>query len=276
MKTKTVALAFTVLALSALAGCEFYFADRGGSGGNDGYTYCNETGCWYCDDYGCYPAEDGQPITCARNSDCMAGCFCNRRGLCEETDTCSSDQDCPERFVCDSRNTCVPEGSKGGGLSCADDDACEVGSYCDTETNQCSPSGTCTSDADCQGGFSCDGARGTCVPCGDSDTGGAGACYAEITCDVVAPACPLGTVAGVLHGCYTGFCIPVAQCPDEPPFACAEAADEAECLSHGCEPVYVGIDCTDGNGGSCSAGSVDCTCKQFEYGFCRDFVAQGA
>jgi hypothetical protein len=117
----------------------------------------------------------------------------------------------------------------------------------------------------------CDTDRGTCVPCGDAGClPEPGNCYEEALCDVTAPTCPAGTLPGVFEGCYSGFCIPEALCPDEPPFTCSDAADEAECTASSCEPVYVGIDCVDPEGGTCTGDEAGCVCDHFEYGFCRD------
>ena len=87
----------------------------------------------------------------------------------------------------------------------------------------------------------------------------------------IPPVCPANTLPGVLDGCYSGFCIPEALCPDEKPFECRDAASETECMDAvSCEPVFVGIDCTDPEGGTCTGDEPDCTCDHFEYGFCRD------
>ena len=39
-----------------------------------------------------------------------------------------------------------------------------------------------------------------------------GTCDGQVLCRIATPACPPETVAGIAHGCYTGFCIPKAQC----------------------------------------------------------------
>jgi len=315
MKTKALAMGIAILGL-ALGGCEMYYGDRG-NGPDDGYTFCDETGCWYCDDWGCYP-DDGRGGwgECTSNYDCAAGCYC-ADGVCVENGFCSTDADCPDGFVCDDRASCVPEGSGGmcesdadcpygsycdeasgvcvgswtcttddecgPGYECDDrgtciptpctsDDQCFTGCYCDEESGQCVETGTCTTDDECGADMVCDTDRSTCVPCDDilcpTDPGN---CYEEALCDMVAPTCPGGTLPGVKDGCYTGFCIPEALCPDEKPFECVDAANEAECMgATGCEAVYVGIDCTDPMGGTCIGDEPDCTCDHFEYGFCRD------
>jgi hypothetical protein len=49
-------------------------------------------------------------------------------------------------------------------------------------------------------------------------TGGTGAdpgiCYGTVQCNDAPPACPVGTVAGITSGCWSGYCIPTTKCPD--------------------------------------------------------------
>jgi len=72
------------------------------------------------------------------------------------------------------------------------------------------------------------------------------------------PACPAGTTPGVT-ACYTGFCIPTAECAAT---ACASLATEAACLARtDCDAVYNGSNCTcDKNG---------CTCQSETYSHCQ-------
>lgn len=52
-----------------------------------------------------------------------------------------------------------------------------------------------------------------CMPEGQSP----GKCFAQPACDIVSPACPPGTVAGVANNCFTGACIPQDLCEAPPP-----------------------------------------------------------
>ncbi len=277
-----------------------------------GCWYCDDYGCYPDGDNGwgtctsnydcaagCYCAADGscqEQGFCSTDADCPDGFVCDDRASCvpEGSDTgCNADEDCPEGSFCDEmagvcvgsgqctddtqcpvgmacnveRGTCEP-------VPCTSDDQCLEGCYCNEDTGACEESGTCTEDADCGEGFECDTGRATCVPCenGTCDDPDPGLCYGEVVCDVVAPSCPAGSLPGVLDGCYTGFCIPEAVCPDEPPFECRDATTEAECDTYSfCESVFVGIDCTDPDGNSCTdPDASDCTCDHFEFGFCRD------
>ncbi|HWO19049.1 MAG TPA: hypothetical protein VNO30_09735 [Kofleriaceae bacterium] len=51
-----------------------------------------------------------------------------------------------------------------------------------------------------------------CAPEGKSP----GSCYAAVTCDRAAPACPTQTTPGIANGCYTGGCIPTDLCGPVP------------------------------------------------------------
>jgi hypothetical protein len=217
-----------------------------------------------CDDRAsCVP--EGSDGACESDADCPYGSYCDEAsGTCVGSWTCTSDEECGPGFECDDRGTCVPS-------PCTSDDDCLEGCSCNEETGVCEESGTCTSDDECGEGMVCDTDRATCVPC-DEETcpSDPGNCYETVLCDEERPSCPLGTVAGVRDGCYTGSCIPTALCPDDPPWECADASNETECIDAGCFPVYVGINCTNPSGGSCTGEEPDCTCESFEYGLCRD------
>lgn len=250
----------------ALGGCHLYF-DDGGRGG-DGYTYCDDTGCYWCDDWGCYPTGGGDGVgpgwDCSNNADCAAGCYCSADGLCEEAGFCTWDEDCPSGFVCDDRSSCVPEGSEDG---CQSDDECPTGSICDLDANLCTSSGTCDGAGDtCQDGYECDTVRDTCVP------EPAQTCQGEVVCDVTAPICPAGSTPVIVDGCYSGECMAKDQCPDGAPFACSDLDDdETACFQHAsCSPVYKGVNCTNPNGEQCSSEDANCTCESFVYDYCGD------
>ncbi|RMH37749.1 MAG: hypothetical protein D6689_20660 [Deltaproteobacteria bacterium] len=219
-----------------------------------------------CDDRGtCVPEGSGE--LCTSDADCPYGTYCDEAsGACVGSWTCTDDGDCGPGYECDDRGTCVPS-------PCTDDSQCLEGCVCVDGT--CEETGTCSADADCGEGMKCDKDRNTCTPCGADgcEPVNPGNCYEPAVCEIAPPVCPSGTLPGVADGCYTGVCIPEALCPDEPPFTCADAADEADCLDHGCEPVYVGVNCTDPDGGTCVGDEPDCTCEYFEYGFCRDRAA---
>jgi hypothetical protein len=94
---------------------------------------------------------------------------------------------------------------------------------------------------------------------GESNSADPGTCYGEVLCDGPVPECPPDTLPGVKDGCYTGFCIPVAQCESQP--ACAAIAAEMACVGRSdCTPLYEGIDCT------CDAAG--CTCNDWQFESC--------
>jgi len=86
-----------------------------------------------------------------------------------------------------------------------------------------------------------------------------GSCVGAITCTTPAPACPAGTLAGRANGCWTGYCIPYAQCDQLP--ACSEL-NEMDCIARtDCAPTYEGHNCT------CTQTS--CTCQTWTFDTCK-------
>lgn len=78
-----------------------------------------------------------------------------------------------------------------------------------------------------------------------------GNCYDAVTCTDAPPQCPANTLPGVKDGCYSGFCIPVAECESAP--ACSEITGEMACIGRlDCTPLYEGVNC------SCDANGCDC------------------
>jgi|GEM_PF-1795875 len=134
---------------------------------------------------------------------------------------------------------CVPEHS-----NCDLD--CAVGSHCEQQcvlgsctsehcTDACAA--TCVPDNDCSAttcgqGFQCveqcnefnGPCSATCVPTGTDP----GTCGGAVTCALMAPSCPANTTAGVANGCWTGFCIPNADCGTHDPGHCY---DQVTCNS---------------------------------------------
>lgn len=120
----------------------------------------------------------------------------------------------------------------------------------------CGPGYSCadTCAVDSNGQVTC---NATCVP--SQNPGG---CYGTITCATPSPACPMGTTPGTANGCYTGYCIPVNQCPLP---ACETLSTEHACVSRGdCTPVYEGTNCTCYPNG--------CTCEILTYERCESHL----
>ncbi|HLU68346.1 MAG TPA: hypothetical protein VKZ63_18810, partial [Kofleriaceae bacterium] len=57
---------------------------------------------------------------------------------------------------------------------------------------------------------SCDADPESCEPI-------PGSCEGEAICPMAPPDCPSGTTPGIAGGCYTGYCIPLADCGDGDP-----------------------------------------------------------
>jgi hypothetical protein len=93
----------------------------------------------------------------------------------------------------------------------------------------------------------------------EAGTGGPGSCVGEIDCFTGEPACPDGTIAGRRDGCWTGYCIPYAQCDALP--ACGELV-ESQCISRNdCSPIY--------EGQGCSCGGSGCSCTSWTFDSCK-------
>lgn len=134
--------------------------------------------------------------------DCGPGSHCEQQCL-----PCNLGIDCP--ITCSP--TCVPD----------DPDLCAA--------VDCGPGSTCAVTCD-DGTSTPTGSMipGECYPvCVPTGGGDPGACTGDVLCDAIPPACPAGTVAGVLNGCWSGYCIPEADCGPHDPGTC----DPATCTT---------------------------------------------
>jgi hypothetical protein len=212
-----------------VAGCRGIYVE-----GQQGRRFVD---CWAIDQSG--PVQGGsceglEAQGCSRHDDCVA-VHAEGRG------------DRPGEFV-----ACADE--LPAAVSCSSHADCQPGQHCNAEE-------LCLPPPDCAPGEPCPQVcSGYCV---DND-GSAGDCYAEVSCDRVAPACPEGTLAGVRDGCWTGYCVPQSHCPDEAPqsVACSELTEEAACVQRSdCTALYRGVDCgCDGDSCTC-AGQVFARCE---------------
>ncbi len=259
-------IVLTIATLLTLGGCELYFGGHGGDGG-DRSSYCANDGYYTCKGDSCEWAGPMCPndpnYTCKTDVDCAAGCYC-AGGVCEEAGFCGRDGECPAGFHCDEgRSSCVPDG-------CTTSADCKTGQYCDATSGQCTPSCTCTTDAQAQSqGYGyCDETRGTCEPASTD-----GSCGGAVTCNQIMTVCPVGQVALIANGCWTGTCRNIGQCDVAP--VCGDLQHEGDCLGRvmDCTTVYTGINCTNPAGTTCMAGSTNCTCASFEYNSCRPSTA---
>jgi len=56
--------------------------------------------------------------------------------------------------------------------------------------------------------------------CFDETTTAPGQCTGTLQCGISPPTCPVSTTPGIANGCWTGFCIPNAQCGGHDPGQC--------------------------------------------------------
>jgi hypothetical protein len=86
-----------------------------------------------------------------------------------------------------------------------------------------------------------------------------GSCVGPITCTTPQPTCPANTLPGRRNGCWTGYCIPIADCDQLP--ACSEL-NEMDCIGRtDCAPIYQGVNC------SCT--TTGCTCQSWTFDSCK-------
>lgn len=119
---------------------------------------------------------------------------------------------------------------------------------------------SCSQHDDCVAIHAAGAPIGTFASCAN-ETGGVdpGSCVGQVACDALPPACPSGTIPGRTNSCWTGYCIPFAQCDQLP--ACSEL-DEMGCIDRDdCAPIYEGQNC------SCNGGS--CTCQSWTFETCQ-------
>jgi hypothetical protein len=139
-----------------------------------------------------------------------------------------------------------------------------------------------------------------CVPVGGG--GDPGACTGQVLCNALPPACPANTTPGILNGCWTGYCIPNADCGPLDPGTCGQAAcatlppacpantvpgvkngcwsgyciPQSACATATCETLTTEAacasraDCTPVySGGNCTCYPGGCTCEDLTFARCE-------
>jgi hypothetical protein len=201
------------------------------------------------------PCEGLDAYQCSRHDDCVARHYASSScggGTPAEGADCAPITDPSQVGVFQS---CAAEPAQQQG--CYEDWECPSGQTCNSE-EICLPGPySCGTGGEADALIPCDNrCYGYCVPAGDPDPGN---CYEPALCDAVSPACPDGTLPGVRNGCYTGYCIPLAECPDDPP-AC-DTLGESDCLANGnCTPHYQGVNCSMVDG--------VWTCEYYVFSYC--------
>jgi hypothetical protein len=164
---------------------------------------------------------------CPPNADCSGEYLC--RAECVPVNPVSCDQiACEQGSHCEVNCWADPDGGNGApgdrpmdgcSVQCVPDQViscanvlCGPGTHCEERCNACDP---------IPGGPPCAGqCEVACVPDGIDP----GTCDSrQIACDALPPSCPVGTVPGVRDACWTGFCIPLADCGPLDPGTCGDA-----------------------------------------------------
>ena len=229
--------------------CEYW----GGGGGGGG---CNDP-CNPCPDV---PTdEDRAPAPtwgfCESQCTGLDESTCTATGGCRAiyVSSCIDDDCIDEPLFADCWSTDMTGPIQGGGCEGLDSYTCSMHDDCSAVHHQvCDEGGFQEAPAACAGAF------GYCTSEGDPvDPGN---CYEPVTCDQTAPECPDGTTPGIRNGCYTGYCIPLANCEAQP--ACGEIPAEASCIARtDCTPIY--------RGENCSCEDTVCTCESWVYEECQ-------
>jgi len=172
-----------------------------------------------------------------------AQCYSSCEGLNETT--CKSTSGCRAVYASSSFYQCwatAPSGPiQGGGCTGLDAYACSRHDDCVAIHAAGTPIGSFQS---------CDA---------ESSIQDPGSCVGAVTCTTPAPACPANTLPGRANGCWTGYCIPLADCDQLP--ACGDLT-EKDCIARtDCVPTYEGVNCT------CT--STGCTCQSWVFDVCQ-------
>jgi hypothetical protein len=154
------------------------------AGSLDGLFY----GCWAVDHIEASPGGCAglEATECSRRDDCVAEYLGYDDGLIRDP----------------------PQPSFRWFSACRDEPTyCLTGAVCPAG-QRCNGEELCIPPPSCAGDPSCDDlCGGFCVP------DGRGRCFGEVLCDAPEPACAPDSVPGVSNGCYSGACIPLAECP---------------------------------------------------------------
>jgi hypothetical protein len=227
--------------------CALY--DRGGVAEIQAVEYrdpysgtCQAFGGYPCDD-ACGPCPDYAYDVQAQPD--WAMCYGSCEGLnepaCKETSGCRAIYENTTFFGCWGT---APSGPVQGG-DCTTFDAYE-----------------CSRHDDCVANHDAGPSIGNFLSCGDEETitGDPGSCVGEVSCDALPPNCPAGTIPGRRNGCWTGYCIPYAQCDQLP--SCSSLG-EAQCIARtDCSPLY--------QGNICNCTMNGCTCQSWTFDVCEE------
>jgi hypothetical protein len=149
-------------------------------------------------------------------------------------------------FICAEHDDCVSVMSGGSFQSCAAKPAAPTCAGGPAGTSVCAAGYTCGVECDQTGNC-----EQTCIP-----EHSIGSCdQTQIQCNSAPPQCPPNTIAGVENHCWSGYCIPDAECTG----SCTTFTTEATCIANSCTPVFHGSGCT-----CTSAGMCTCTTETYQ------------
>jgi hypothetical protein len=272
--------AIAALATLTLSGCHLWFnnCEQHGAPDIDAIGLLNPFtgqcewqgggGGGVCGDYGGGDMAAPEPVDWAM---CYGACTDLGEEACLAADGCRAAyvSDCPELADCDDTSyafvacwAVAPSGPVQGG-ECYGLDAYDCSRRDDCVARH-HPYDRCANGSmDCAPGMIEPGRAGYFEYCAPEPAADRGTCYGEVFCDSLPPECPADAVPGVIEGCWSGACIPVAEC--EPMASCAQAPSEAACIGNAaCAPIYVGVDCT------CDEQTGECTCQDWEFEYCSE------
>ncbi|MCP4446029.1 MAG: hypothetical protein GY811_11885 [Myxococcales bacterium] len=216
--------------------------------GLDGYSCSTSDACvavheFSCDD-GTTDSEDSNGLSIPE----CAAYFLSCHNEAPQGEGCYGDDECGEAYSCNASEICLspPGGGESGkdapGVCygfCVPDICPYINIYVDCPegyTKTCPPFGC---EADC-----------TCEPIDP------GECNGDVFCLSLPPTCDAGSTPGIADGCWTGACIPLAECPET---ACDDIGAESMCIAReDCSAYYVGENC------SCDASGCTCAESLFE------------
>jgi len=244
---------FAVLVL-LLGGCEIYgggddecvYNDRGGVAESVEYRDPYTGQCQYFGGYDC-------PDPCAPCT--TTGQALPDWGLCYGRCDALAEQTCLTTSGCYAAYELLPNDGRAffGCWDTAMSGPIQGGNCSGLDAHECSRHDDCTATfTDLPGGtfYSCANELQSPDP---------GECNGTITCTSPAPACPPNTTPGIKNGCYTGYCIPLTDCPLA---TCESLTSESTCIARAdCAPVYEGTNCT------CNLNG--CSCQVLTYDHCQ-------
>ena len=220
----------------AAGGCHAFFIDQSAIDGGTSYWECEAV------------APNG-PIETA--CDGLGSQDCSDHDNCISIYASDGSTTTFESCAAENPTTCGADGTCAAGSHCAEQcSLCEAGNGTDPKTPcgncsaVCVPDQVCGEDLSCPTGYDCtqvcamqsDGSTtcsNLCVPNGSDP----GTCTSTgPMCSMAPPECPVNTVPGILDGCWSGYCIPTADCGPGDPGTCTSSGPMCAMAPPACPP----------------------------------------